>query len=55
MSTKSKNLTGMVDTVCETEFIWNKEGGVSLEDAVVDNFAFTPGKLPEVTTFYFKS
>ena len=46
MSTKSKNLTDMVDTICETNFIWNKDGGVALEDAVVEDFAFTPGKNP---------
>ena len=44
MTTKSKNLTDMVDTTCVTDFIWNdNDGKVSLKDAVVDDFAFTPG------------
>ena len=44
MTTKSKNLTDLVDTTCETDFIWNDNGGkVALKDAVVNDFAFTPG------------
>ena len=44
MTTKSKNLTDRVDTTCVTDFIWNdNDGKVSLKDAVVDDFAFTPG------------
>jgi len=45
MTTKSKNLTDRVDTTCVTNFIWNdNDGKVALKDAVVDDFAFTPGK-----------
>ena len=44
MTTKSKNLTDRVDTTCVTDFIWNdNDGKVALKDAVVDDFAFTPG------------
>lgn len=46
MDTKSKNLTDMVDTTCVTDFIWNdKDGKVALKDAVVEDFAFSPGSI----------
>ena len=45
MTTKSKDLTDRVDVECVTEFIWNdNDGKVALGDAVVEDFAFTPGK-----------
>ena len=45
MTTKSKNLTDRVEVECVTDFIWNdNDGKVALEDAVVEDFAFTPGK-----------
>jgi len=51
MTTKSKNLTDRVDTTCVTNFIWNdNDGKVALKDAVVDDFAFTPGKEEIYTT-----
>ena len=51
MTTKSKNLTDRVDTTCVTDFIWNdNDGKVALKDAVVDDFAFTPGKEKIYTT-----
>ena len=45
MTTKSKDLTDRVDVECVTEFIWNdNDGKVALGDAVVEDFAFTPGE-----------
>ena len=45
MTTKSKNLTDRVPIDCKTGFIWNNNNGeIEIEDAVVENFAFTPGK-----------
>ena len=52
MTTKSKNLTDMVDTTCVTDFIWNdNDGKVALKDAVVDDFAFTPGMKKLINPF----